>query len=197
MTMPITNGQIGTARKQIQPVDSPCEEARRLNDLQSSLLQIAKDAGFPLSYLQNPRSWYKAGIDPVEYEPLRPYQKDQEMIRDLVATAARIGTTKQRDAVRLAVRRYFEFRIEDALEMIGTETEADLVALVVDSEKEIAEARCATVLALTNRTPETLDKAEQENREAESMIDALTESLRLTARRARNGQASLPLRWLK
>lgn len=177
-----TNGTLGSARQRITAPDSLCEEARRLDDLQKALLQIGKDAGFPLSYLQNVNAWYNAGKDPIEYDPFRPYAKEQDMIRDLVATAARIGTAEQRDAVRRAVRRYFEFRAEDALEMIGLETEADLISLTLESEREISEARCATVLALTSRTPKALDDAERENREAEALLDQLGNSLRLEAR---------------
>lgn len=177
--------------------DSLCEEARRLDDLQTALLSIGKDADFPLSYLQNVNPWYNAGKNPVEYDPFRPYVKEQDMIRDLVATAARIGTAEQRDKVRRAVRRYFEARCDDALEMIGTESEADLVKLTLMSEKEIGEARCATITALTTQTPEAFDIAEKENGEAESLIDQLGTSLRDTARKARAGSSvGLPLRWM-
>lgn len=195
--MPSTFGQSASPRKQIQPIDSVCVEARRLEGLQKGLLAIAEDAGFPISYLSKPGAWYEASRNPEEYDPSRPYIKEQGMIRDLVSTVARIGTAEQRDKVRRAVQRYFELRCEDALEMIGSESEADLVALTVESEREIGEARCATILALSNQTPELLDVAEQENREAENMIDVLGRSLRLTARRARLGQPKLPLRWLK
>lgn len=182
---------------QLNPTpDSWAEQARRLDDLQHALLQIVEDAGFPLSYLAKPGPWYEAGRDPINYEPLRPY-KDQDMIRDLVATAARIGTAEQRDKVRRAVRRYFEARCDDALEMIGTESEADLVKLTLMSEKEITEARCATITALTTQTPEAFENAEKENGEAEALIDQLGTSLHNTARKARTGStAKLPLRWM-
>lgn len=191
-----TNAGQTHVRKPIRTPDSLCEQARRLDDLQKALLQIGKDAGFPLSYLQNVTPWYNAGKNPEEYDPHRPYVKEQDMIRDLVATAARIGTAEQRDKVRVAVRRYFEMRADDALEMIGTESEADLTKLTLVTEKEISEARCATITALSEGTPESMDSAARENQEADTMIDQLTTSLRLTARRARNGSPKLPLRWM-
>lgn len=194
------NGQVNAGvsrRKQNQLPDSLSEQARRLDDLQKALVQIAKDCGFAVStYLQNPSPWQNAGRNPEEYDPYRPYVKEQDMIRDLVATAARIGTAEQRDKVRVAVRRYFEVRADDALEMIGTESEADLTKLTLVTEKEISEARCATITALTEGTPESMDSAAKENQEADTMIDQLTTSLRLTARRARNGKPKLPLRWM-
>lgn len=192
-----TNAQSNGARQLIPPSDSACEKARRLDDLHTALLQIGKDAGFPLSYLQNVTPWYNAGKNPEEYEPLRPYAKEQDMLRDLVATVARIGTAEQRDAVRRAVCRYFEIRKEDALEMIGTESEADLVALTLESEREIGEARCATIQALTSQTPESFANAERENEEAESVIDQLGSTLRIVGRKARQGSpVKLPLRWI-
>lgn len=183
---------------QLNPTpDSWAEQARRLDDLQNALLQIAKDAGFPLSYLQNVTPWYNAGKNPEEYEPLRPYVKEQDMIRDLVATAARIGTVQQRDAVRRAVCRYYDAKKEDALEMIGTESEADLVALTLESERQIGEARCATIEAIASQTPEAFAIAEKENGEAESVIDQLGSTLRLVGKKARQGSpVKLPLRWM-
>lgn len=194
--MPTTNGQSALARKRIEQVDSPCEEARRLDDLQTSLLQIGKEAGLPLSYLKNPRAWYKAGIDPEEYEPLRPYLREQDMLRDLVATVGRIGTAEQRDRVRRAIDRYFDARKADALEMIGMESEADTVKLTLLTEKEIGEARCATITALTSGTPESLDVAVRENREAATVTEELAESIRRSAQMKRDAIAALPLRWL-
>lgn len=171
--MPTTNGSISGTDKQSAPPDSCQETARRLRTIQSDLIGIAGAFGMSRSLLDRRGPWDEAARDPREYEPYRPFMKEQEMIRDVVRNVARRGDTKDQAAVRKAVKHYFETRCEDALEMLGTQSEWDVIALALDSKREISEADCAVTMALTSGTPENFERAAREGSEALSTLERL------------------------
>jgi pyrroloquinoline quinone (PQQ) biosynthesis protein C len=141
--------------KQIVRPDSFWEQKRRNDALQSDLLRIVGALGMSRSLLQNRSPWDNASRDPNEYEPFRPYDKEQTMIRDVVRVVAERGTDEQCAAVRKAVTQFYETKMRDALEFLGEESETDVIALTLECNREVTEAECALTTAIASKTPES------------------------------------------
>lgn len=159
--------------KQIVGPDSFLEQKRRNDALQSDLLRIVGAMGMSRSLLQRRDNWDNASRDPNQYEPYRPYDRVQTMIRDVVRTVATRGNEKERAAVRLAVTRFYELSMLDALEPLGIESEESVLTLTLESKREISEADCAVTQALSAGTPESFDRAAREETEALSTLERL------------------------
>lgn len=160
-------------RKQSQPEDSAAEQIRRGRALQSDLLRVVGAMGFSRSLLRKRGPWDEASRDPNDYTPYAPYDKLQTMIRDVVRTVANRGNENEQRAVRHAVVQFYETAMRDALEFLGEGSEADVIALTLETHREISEAQCALTTALTSNTPESFDRAARENTQALSVIERL------------------------
>jgi hypothetical protein len=170
-------------------VDSSCERARRNNDIHSDFVAIAYAMGSSRKDLQRSGPWYEACRNPKEYEPARPYLREDQMIHDAVTTVANRGTDAERKAVRSAVTQYYETRCRLSLEMLGETDDQCLIALVLDSKKEISEADCAATVAITSKTPESRERAARETTEALTVLERLRNRF-YTPRTARIMQVS-------
>lgn len=141
--------------------------------IQFDLVGIVRAFGMSRALLDRSGPWNEASRDPREYEPYRPYVKEQEMIRDVVRNVAIRGNAEDKAAVRKAVKHYFEARCEDALEALNTASDEDVIALAIESKREISEADCAVTLALTSKTPENFERAAREESEALTVMERL------------------------
>ena len=161
-------------RNQLAPTpDSYAEQARRTANIHSDFVAIAYAMGSSRKDLQKSGPWYEACRNPNEYEPKRPYKTEDDMINDAVLTVANRGTEAERKAVRAAVTQYYETRCRLSLEMLGEIEDQNMIALVIESKKEISEADCAATIAITSNTPEARDRAARETTEALSVLERL------------------------
>jgi hypothetical protein len=169
--------------KQTLAPDSCGDEARRLGTIQSDLLRIVGAFGMSRSLLQRRGPWDEASRDPREYEPYRPYAKEQDMIRDVVRSVAKRGNDKERAAVRAAVVQFYDRLTQDALAPLGAGAEAeDVLTLCTDQIRETAEATCAVTTAINSKTPENFDRAARESTEALGAIERLRDVCSARAR---------------
>jgi hypothetical protein len=173
-------------KQNIRP-DSFWEQKRRFEELQSDLLRIVGALGMSRSLLQRRDNWDNASRDPNEYEPYRPYDKQQAMIRDVVRTVADRGNSAQRAAVRKAVTQFYETLMRDALEFLGEESETDVIALTLECNREVTEAECALTTAIASKTPENYERAARENTEALTVMERLRDGCFSAARALRGG----------
>lgn len=189
--MRTTQGTPDIPRKQIIAPDSLHEQRRRYQTLQSDLLRIVGSLGMSRSLLQNRSPWDNASRDPSEYEPFRPHDKQQTMIRDVVRTVADHGNDKQRSSVRKAVVQFYESELRDALEFLGEESDGDVVALTLECNREVTEAECALTTALVSKTPENFDVAAREGTEALTVMERLRDRCNSAARSLRGTHVRL------
>lgn len=165
-----------TMRQLSTRLDSGVEQARRLSDIHSDFVAIAYGMGSSRKSLQKSGPWYEACRNPKEYEPARPYLREDQMINDAVMTVANRGTEAERKAVRAAVVQYYETRCKLSLEMLGEVEDSCPVKLTLESTKEVAEAQCAAITAIHSQTPETRDRAARETTEALTVLERLRAS---------------------
>lgn len=176
MTMPSTNGTQAHSRQLSANPVSFHEQARRITDIHSDFVAIAYAMGSSRKSLQRPGPWYEACRNPKEYEPTRPYLREDQMINDAVLTVANRGTEAERKAVRAAVTQYYETRCRLSLEMLGEVEDGCPVSLTLESTKEVAEAQCAAITAINSKTPESRDRAAREATEALTVLERLRNS---------------------
>lgn len=163
--------------------DSCAETNRRVSDIHSDFVAIAYAMGGSRPQLQVRGRWYEACRNPKEYEPLRPYEMEQEMIDDAVLTVANRGTEAERKAVRAAVEQYFETRCRLALEYLGEVEDADVLKLCTEQIKETGEATSAIVNAISSKSATAFEAAERETLQAENVLERMRDAL--AAARAR------------
>lgn len=163
-------------RQLANPIDSMYEQARRLSDIHSDFVAIAYAMGSSRKSLHRPGPWYEACRNPKEYEPTRPYLREDQMIDDAIRTVAARGTDSERKATRSAVVQYYEIRCRLSLEMLGEVEDACPVKLTLESTRETAEAQCAAITAINSKTPETRDRAARETTEALTVLERLRNS---------------------
>jgi hypothetical protein len=183
--MPSTNGVQTPVRKQIRVPDSLHEQKRRLADLQSDLLRIVGAMGFSRSRLERRDCWDNAARDPNDASLYRPYDKLQTMARDVVRTVTEHGDEVQWRDVRKAVDAFYDSLRRDALEFLGEPEADDVVPLTLDTKREVAQAECATINAISSKTPEDFATAARENGEALTLMEQLQASLRLCSKKRR------------
>lgn len=182
------------SKKQINIEALGLAQKRRLRDLQGDLLRIVGAVGFSRSLLWKRVPWDEAGRDPNNYQPFRPYEKLQTMVRDVTRTVRNRGNDGEVEAVRKAVTAFYETALRDALEPLGRESETEVIALYVAEKRDVAEAECAQAIAMTSPSPENYDTALRETSIAKSDFDRLMDRLE-TAKRSVLG--SLPMRMWK
>lgn len=129
--------------------------------------------GMSRSLLQRRDNWDNASRNPNEYEPYRPYDRVQTMIRDVVRTTANRGTPAQRLAVAKAVTQFYETSMRDALEPLGEESDECVIALTLECNREVSEAERALTTALTSNAPENFDVAAREITEGLTVMQRL------------------------
>jgi hypothetical protein len=169
-------------------------QKRRLRDLQGDLLRIVGAVGFSRSLLWKRTPWDEAGRDPNNYQPFRPYERLQSMVRDVTRAVRNRGNDAEIEAVRKAVTAFYETALRDALEPLGRESETEVIALYIAEKRDVAEAECAQAIAMTSPTPENFDTALRETSIAKSDVQRLMDRLE-TARR--NVMNSAPVRMFR
>lgn len=170
-------------RQLITSPNSYEEQARRISEIHSDFVAIAYAMGSSRKDLQRSGPWYEACRNPKEYEPTRPYIREDQMIQDAVLTVGSKGTEAERKAVRAAVTQYYETRCRLSLEMLSDHDTQDVLSLCTDEIKESAEASAAVVTALATKTPSSFDVADRESLEAVTALERLRGGL--AAARAR------------
>lgn len=180
--MPSTNGNAASARQRIISPSLYEEQARRISDIHSDFVAIAYAMGSSRKDLQKSGPWYEACRNPKEYEPTRPYIREDQMIQDAVLTVGSKGTEAERKAVRAAVTQYYETRCRLSLEPLGEVNDSDTVKLTLESNEEVSEAQNAMITAINSKTPESFATASRELTEALTPMEMLRD---LCARRAR------------
>lgn len=182
------------SRKQINIEALGLAQKRRLRDLQGDLLRIVGAFGFSRSLLWKRTPWDEAGRDPNNYEPFRPYERLQTMVRDVTRTVRNRGNSGECEAVRKAVTAFYEAALRDALEPFGQQSETEILSLYIAQKRDVAEAECAQAIAMTQPTPEHFEEALRETSIAKSDVQRLMDRLE-TARR--NVMNSAPMRMFK
>lgn len=172
-----TNSTHPIHRKQISARDSLAEQKRRNEDLQSGLLRIVGAMGMSRSLLQRRDNWDNASRNPQEYEPYRPWNSVQSMIRDVVKTVAERGNDVEHEAVRKAVIAFYETAQRDALEFLGEPSDECVVTLTLESKREVHEAETATIRAIASESPESFAHAAKEQTEAMTLMGRLRDCL--------------------
>lgn len=162
--------------------DSYAEQARRIAAIHSDFVAIAYAMGSSRKDLQKSGPWYEACRNPKEYEPTRPYSREDSMIQDAVLTVANKGTEAERKAVRAAVTQYYETRCRLSLEMLGETNDADPVRLTLESNEEVSEAQNAMITAINSKTPAAFAVASRELTEALTPMERLRDLCDLRAR---------------
>lgn len=156
---------------------------KRMSQLQNDLVAIAYAMGSSRPKLQRSGPWYEVCRDPNSYEPSRPYERLQEMVRDAVSTVSSRGTDQERKQVRAAVTLFYEQMKDDALEALDTASDESVLKLCTDEMSESAEAHAAIVQALDTKTPENFEKAERETLQSLTATERVYQALQ--AARAR------------
>lgn len=183
MTIPRTHGVKLSLRKQISVADSWAETKRRLDTIQSALVAISEAVEFSRTLLRRRGPWDEARRNPSEYEPYRPYRHEDEMLNDLVNTAANNGSEEEQLAVRNAIIEYFRIRCALTLEPLGEPGTVDTLTLAVSAKKEVGEAESAALRALVTKCPEAHATAARETTEAISVLQLVRSALHLGSRR--------------
>lgn len=153
--------------------------------LQADLLAVAGALGLSRSVLQNRARWDEASRGEL---PFLPYEKLQLMLRDVARAAARHGTADQRQAVRVAIHRFYATACLDATEALLEADAQDIVPLYQDVTKETAEANCAAVVAVTSTNEATVERAERETSDEITALQRFRDRLHLMANRLRDAR---------
>jgi hypothetical protein len=168
--------------KQSNTSDSFRFSEHRTRLLQSELLAVAGALGMSRSTLQNRARWDEASRGEL---PFLPYEKLQLMLRDVARAAAKNGTADQRQAVRVAIHRFYSAACLDATESLLETDATDIVPLYQDVAKEAAEANCAAVVAVTSTNEATVERAVREANDELTALARFRDRLYVMAGRLR------------
>lgn len=182
------------SRKQISIEALDLAQKRRLRNLQGDLLRIVGAVGFSRSLLWKREPWDESARDPNNYEPYRPIEKTQLMIRDVTRTVRNRGNDQEIEAVRKAVTAFYETALRDALEPLEQESETEVIALYIAEKRDITEAECAQAIAMTSPTAENYAAALRDTSIAKSDVQRLMDRLEIARQNVMN---SAPMRMFR